>query len=159
LVLLVTVLGNLARSLELRVGIHFLLEEAEEEQEVGVAQEVLNEVQMGVDHLEVLPGVEGQEESHDMVLVLHEWDSQGVDGYHNQQLGEEGDHSEVEKEAGHHDVLEEAEADVVSPGEDGCMGILEQMAAGQAEDNHYQAEGAEDIHKLEADIQKVADPY
>ena len=58
----------------------------DEEQEVGVAQEVLNEVQMGVDHLEVLPGVEGQEESHDMVLVLHEWDSQGVDGYHNQQL-------------------------------------------------------------------------
>ena len=40
--------------------------------------------------------------------------------------------------------------DVVSPGEDGCMGILEQMAAGQAEDNHYQAEGAEDIRKLEA---------
>lgn len=53
---------------------------------MGVAQEVLNEAQMGVDHLEVLPGVEGQEESPDMVLVLHEWDSQGVDGYHNQQL-------------------------------------------------------------------------
>lgn len=51
LVRLVTVLGNLARSLELRVDIHFLLEKAEEEQEVGVAQEVLNEVQMGVDHL------------------------------------------------------------------------------------------------------------
>jgi len=40
--------------------------------------------------------------------------------------------------------------DVVSRGEDGCMGILEQMAAGQAEDNHYQVEGAEDIHKPEA---------
>lgn len=40
--------------------------------------------------------------------------------------------------------------DVVCPGEDDCMGILEQMAAEQAEDNHYQGEGAEDIHKLEA---------
>lgn len=30
------------------------------------------------------------------------------------------------------------------------MGIQEQMAAGQAEDNHYQVEGDEDIHKLEA---------
>ena len=58
----------------------------EEEQQVGPVQELLDEVQMGVGYLEVLPGVEGQEESHDMVLVLHEWDSQGVDGYHNRQL-------------------------------------------------------------------------
>jgi len=34
--------------------------------------------------------------------------------------------------------------------EDGCMGILEKMVAGWAEDNHYQVEVAEDIHKLEA---------
>ena len=40
--------------------------------------------------------------------------------------------------------------DVVFHGEDGCTGILEQMAAGWAEDNHYQVEVAEDIHKLEA---------
>ena len=58
----------------------------EEELEVGAVRELLVEVQMGVGHLEVLPGVEGQEESHDMVLVLHEQDSQGLDGYHNQQL-------------------------------------------------------------------------
>lgn len=44
----------------------------EEELEVGAVWEPLDEVQMGVGHLEVLPGVEGQEESHDMVLVLHE---------------------------------------------------------------------------------------
>lgn len=44
----------------------------EEELEVGAVREPLDEVQMGVGHLEVLPGVEGQEESHDMVLVLHE---------------------------------------------------------------------------------------
>ena len=53
---------------------------------MGAAQDLLNEVQMGVDNLEVLPGVEGQEESQDMVLVLHERDSQGVDGYHIQRL-------------------------------------------------------------------------
>ena len=53
---------------------------------MGAVQELLDEVQTGVGHLEVLPGVEGQEESHDMVLVLHERDSQGVDGYHNQRL-------------------------------------------------------------------------
>ena len=40
--------------------------------------------------------------------------------------------------------------DVVPHGQDGCMGILEQMVAGRAEDIHYQVEGAEDIHKLEA---------
>ena len=53
---------------------------------MGAVQELLDEVQMGVDHLEVLLAVEGQEEIHDMVPVLHEWDSQGVAGYHNQQL-------------------------------------------------------------------------
>lgn len=53
---------------------------------MGSVQEFLDEVQMGVDHLEVLLAVEGQEESHDMVLVLHEWDSQGTDGCHNQRL-------------------------------------------------------------------------
>jgi len=57
-----------------------------EEQEVAAVQELLDEVQMGVGHLEMLPGVEGQEESRDMALVLHEWDSQAVDGYHNRQL-------------------------------------------------------------------------
>lgn len=40
--------------------------------------------------------------------------------------------------------------DVVPHGQDGCMDIQEQMAAGRAEDNHYQVEGDEDIHKLEA---------
>jgi len=41
--------------------------------------------------------------------------------------------------------------DVVFPDvEDGCTDILEQMVAGWAEDNHYQVEVAEDIHKLEA---------
>jgi len=146
-------------SLELQVDIHFLLKEAGEEQQVGPVQELLDEVQMGVGHLEVLPGVEGQEESHDMVLVLHEWDSQGVDGYHNRQLGVEGDHSEVGKDVGHHAALEEVEAVVVFHEEDGCMGIVEWLAAGWAEDNHYQVEVAEDIHRLEADTQKTADPY
>lgn len=40
--------------------------------------------------------------------------------------------------------------DVVSHEQGGCMGILEQMVAGRAEDTHYQVEEAEDIHKLEA---------
>ena len=40
--------------------------------------------------------------------------------------------------------------DVVPHGQVGRMGILEQMVAGWAEDTHYQVEGAEDIHKLEA---------
>ena len=53
---------------------------------MAAVQELLDEVQMGVGHLEMLPGVEGQEESRDMALVLHEWDSQAVDGYHNRQL-------------------------------------------------------------------------
>ena len=39
---------------------------------------------------------------------------------------------------------------MVSHEQGGCMGILEQMVAGRAEDTHYQAEEAEDIHKLEA---------
>jgi len=39
---------------------------------------------------------------------------------------------------------------VVFHEEDGYMGIVEWLAAGWAEDNHYQVEVAEDIHRLEA---------